>query len=47
MKQRRVKSVGRPKKNQEPQDEILEDDLMKDEVRAQDEDPFSKIKPGA
>jgi len=47
MKPGRPKSVGRPKKEQQPQEEPDLDDLNNVEANALDEEPFAKIKPGA
>ena len=47
MNQARPRSVGRPRIIQQPQDDEESDDVMNEEARAKDEDPYLKIKPGA
>ena len=39
--------MGRPRRVLEPQEEPQHEDLMNEELRAQDEEPYAKIKPGA
>ena len=47
MNQTRPRSVGRPRKILQPQDDEESDDIMDEEARAKDVDPYLKIKPGA
>ena len=47
MKRGRPKSQQRPRGDPQPQEDLHEDDIMAEEARVLDEDPYSKIKPGA